>query len=607
MLFTADHDEPRRALQKFIAAEINPHVDEWEKADIFPAHELFKKLGDLGFLGLNKPVEFGGQGLDYSYALMMAEELGAITCGGVPMAIGVQTDMATPALARFGSDEVRREFLAPAIAGDQVACIGVSEPGAGSDVASIKTNARSDGDDYVINGGKMWITNGTQADWICLLANTSDGQVHRNKSLICVPMKTKGVQVARKLDKLGMRSSDTAQIFFDNVRVPKRNRIGEEGQGFTYQMIQFQEERLWGAAACLKAHEFIINETIEYTRNRKAFGGSILDNQVVHFKLAEMQTEVELLRSLIYRAAEALVAGEDVTRLATMAKLKAGRLGRELTDACLQYWGGMGFTNETPVSRAYRDSRLTSIGGGADEVMLMVLCKMMGTLPGLEEGKRLMITLYHCDAARSFRPLWMLEELGLPYELKMLPFPPRVFAKEYLGINPLGTIPFMVDGETKMTESSGICHYLGTKYGPTPLIVGVDEPAYGAFLNWMYFSDATLTFPQTLVLRYSQLEPEERRNPQVSGDYAKWFLGRLRAVEAAAAKSEFLCAERFTAADIANGYALRLASNIGLAKDFGPNVAAYWARLQQRDGYKRAVASEQKAGLEQNVAPRPRP
>jgi len=382
MLFTTDHDEPRRILQKFIAAEINPFVDEWEKAEQFPSHELFKKLGDLGFLGLNKPTEFGGQGLDYSYALMMAEELGTIRCGGVPMAIGVQTDMATPALARFGSDEVRREFLVPAIAGDAVACIGVSEPGAGSDVASIKTSARSDGDDYVINGGKMWITNGVKADWICLLANTGDGPKHRNKSLICVPMKSKGVQVARKLDKMGMRSSDTAQIFFDEVRVPKRNRIGEEGQGFTYQMVQFQEERLWGAAACLKAHETIINETIEYTRNRKAFGQSILDNQVVHFKLAEMQTEVELLRALTYRAAEAMLAGEDVTRLATMAKLKAGRLGRELTDACLQYWGGMGFMNETPVSRAYRDSRLASIGGGADEVMLRVL----GLLEGM--GRR---------------------------------------------------------------------------------------------------------------------------------------------------------------------------------------------------------------------------
>jgi citronellyl-CoA dehydrogenase len=318
---------------------------------------------------------------------MMAEELGAIKCGGVPMAIGVQTDMATPALARFGSDEVRREFLSPAVAGDQVACVGVSEPGAGSDVASIKTSARSDGDDYVINGGKMWITNGVQADWICLLANTSDGQIHRNKSLICVPMKTKGVTVARKLDKMGMRSSDTAQIFFDNVRAPKRNRIGEEGAGFTYQMIQFQEERLWGAASCLKAFESVIDDTIDYTRNRKAFGGSILDNQVVHFKLAELQTEVELLRSLIYRAGEQLVAGEDVTKLASMAKLKAGRLGREVTDACLQFWGGMGFMNETPVSRAYRDFRLTSIGGGADEVMLMVLCKMMGILPGLKKGR----------------------------------------------------------------------------------------------------------------------------------------------------------------------------------------------------------------------------
>ena len=215
-----------------------------------------------------------------------------------------------------------------------------------------------------------------------------------------------------------------------------------------------------------------------------------------------------------------------------------------------------------------------------------------------------MITLYHCHAARSFRPLWMLEEMGLPYDLKMLPFPPRVFAKEYLSLNPLGTIPLMIDGETKMTESSGICHYLGTRHGPTPLIVGVDEAAYGAFLNWMYFSDATLTFPQTLVLRYTRLEPEERRNPQVATDYAKWFLGRLRAVEAATGNAETLAAGRFTAADIVVGYALRLAENIGLAKDFGPNVAAYWQRLQQRDGYKRAVAAEELAGERQKVAPR---
>jgi len=298
------------------------------------------------------------------------------------MAIGVQTDMATPALARFGSDDVKRDFLAPSISGDYVACLGVSEVGAGSDVASIKTSARKDGGDYVINGGKMWTTNGAQADWMCLLANTSEGAPHRNKSLICLPMKTKGVEVARKLDKLGMRSSDTAQIFFDNVRVPQRFLIGEEGKGFTYQMMQFQEERLWAAAANLKAMERMIAQTIEYTRHRKAFGKSILDNQVVHFRLAELATEIELLRALVYRACELYLAGTDVTRLASMAKLKAGRLQREAADACLQYWGGMGYMNESPISRAFRDGRLGSIGGGADEVMLSIICKLMGTLPG---------------------------------------------------------------------------------------------------------------------------------------------------------------------------------------------------------------------------------
>ena len=203
-----------------------------------------------------------------------------------------------------------------------------------------------------------------------------------------------------------------------------------------------------------------------------------------------------------------------------------------------------------------------------------------------------MITLYHCAAARSFRPLWTLEELGLPYDLKMLPFPPRVFAKEYLGLNPLGTIPLLLDGETRMTESAGISHYLVARYGPTPLAVGVDEPDYGAFLNWLHFGEATLTFPQTLVLRYTELEPEERRNPQVATDYAKWFFGRLRAVEAAAAKSEMLCAGRFTAADISVGYALLLAERLGLSRNFGPAVAAYWQRLQARDGFRRAVEAE---------------
>ena len=381
MHFTQEHEEIRRNLKRFIDSEINPHVDEWEAAEQFPAHAVFKKLGNLGMLGLTKPEAYGGAGLDYSYAMVMAETLGHIQCGGVPMAIGVQTDMATPALARFGSDELRRQFLAPSISGDQVACIGVSEPGAGSDVAAIKTAARKDGGDYVINGAKMWITNSLQADWMCLLANTSEGAAHKNKTLICVPMDTKGVTKAKKIRKIGIMSSDTGLIHFDDVRVPQRYRIGEEGMGFTYQMQQFQEERLWAAASTVQALTRNIAETVAYIRERKIFGQAILDFQYVHFRLAELKTEIEALRALTYRACELYVGGEDVTELASMAKLKAGRLRREVSDSLLQYWGGMGYTWDNPVSRAYRDGRLGSIGGGADEVMLGIICKYMQILP----------------------------------------------------------------------------------------------------------------------------------------------------------------------------------------------------------------------------------
>ena len=381
MHFTPEHEQIADTVRKFVAREINPHVATWEAAEAFPAHEVFKKLGDLGLLGIKYPVEYGGMGLDFSYSAVMAEALGECNCGGVPMAIGVHTDMCTPALARFGSDELRREFLVPSIAGDVVGCLGVSEAGGGSDVAAVKTRARREGGDYVINGSKMWITNGLQADWCCLLANTSEGPAHRNKSLIVVPMDAPGI-TRQKIRKIGMDSSDTAQLFFDNVRVPARNLIGQEGMGFTFQMLQFQEERLYAAAGSLRTLDRLIDQTIEYTRGRKAFGASILDNQVVHFRLAELRTEVEALRALTYRAVEMYVSGKDVTRLASMAKLKCGRLSREVTDACLQYWGGMGFTWDNPLSQAYRDSRLISIGGGADEVMLGIICKLEGTLPG---------------------------------------------------------------------------------------------------------------------------------------------------------------------------------------------------------------------------------
>jgi len=385
MLYTGEHIALQDSVRQFIDKEINPHVDEWERAGIFPAHELFGKMGKLGYLGVHKPVQYGGLGLDYSYEIAFCEAIGHIAAQGVSMALAVQTDMATPALAQFGSDYLKTNFLAPAISGENVVSIGVSEAGAGSDVASIKTYARKDGDDYVINGSKMWITNGTQADWVCLLVNTSNDAPHRNKSLICVPLKHNGKRAQgvtiQKIEKIGMWSSDTAQIFFDEVRVPQRNLIGEEGKGFIYQMMQFQEERLSAAARRVSALNVCIDETIEYTRNRVAFGRPILDNQVVHFRMAELRTEVELLRSLVYRAADTYMAGEDMTQLASMAKLKVGRLCREVTDACLQYWGGMGFTLDNSVSRAFRDLRLISIGGGADEVMLQIICKNMGILP----------------------------------------------------------------------------------------------------------------------------------------------------------------------------------------------------------------------------------
>lgn len=378
MQYTHEHLEIRKTLRRYIDEAINPQVDAWEEAEIAPLHDIFRGLGALGLLGLNKPEEYGGGGLDYSYAMAMAEELGHIRCGGIPMAIGVQTDMCTPALARFGSEELKREFLAPAIAGEQVGCIGVSEPGAGSDVAAIQARARKAGDDYVITGQKMWITNSLQADWMCLLVNTGDGPAHRNKSLVMVPMDRPGIEKARKIRKIGMHSSDTGLIHFDEVRVPQRYRIGEEGQGFIYQMQQFQEERLWCAASSLLPMEECIAETVQWAQERRMFGATLADQQWVQFKLAELQTEVEALRALTYRACDLHVQGQDVLTLASMAKLKAGRLTREVADTCLQFWGGMGFTLENRVSRLYRDGRLASIGGGADEVMLGILAKTLG-------------------------------------------------------------------------------------------------------------------------------------------------------------------------------------------------------------------------------------
>ena len=380
MYFTEEHDLFRQTIRAFVEKEINPYVDEWEEEGIFPAHELFKKMGKLGFLGLNYPEEYGGAAADYWYTVVFAEELSRANCGGVPMGIVVQTDMATPALAQFGSHDLKKKFLEPACRGEMVCSIGVSEPDAGSDVASIRTRAVRDGDDYVITGTKLYITNGTQADFICLLARTSDDTGYRGMSLIIVPTNLEGFSVGRKLKKLGNLSSDTAELVFDHVRVPQWYRIGPEGKGFQLQMQQFQKERLIGSIMAHSSCERTVRDTIAYTKQRTVFGYPLIHNQWIQFKLAELLTEIEALKQLNYHCARMLMEGQDFTLQASMAKLKAGRLTREVNDTCLQFYGGMGYMEETPISRRYRDGRLLSIGGGADEIMLGIIAKYEGFL-----------------------------------------------------------------------------------------------------------------------------------------------------------------------------------------------------------------------------------
>lgn len=378
MLFTEEHLALKDTVVKFVEKEINPFVDEWERDGMFPAHKLYKKAGQLGLLGISKDEKYGGLGLDYSFQSIFAEALGNAAALGVPLGLGVQTTMATPALEKYGSDTLKEQFLAPAISGDFVCSIAVSEPQAGSDVAALKTSAKRDGDDLVLNGTKMWITNSTQSDFMCVLANTSEGPVHSNKSLIVVPSNEKGLSFGNKLDKLGARSSDTAQVFFDDVRVPASFIIGDEGHGFKYQMEQFQEERLWLALYSTQAMQRCIDITSEYTSERAAFGRRIVDNQVVYFTLSELSTEIAALRALCFEAVEELVQGKDVTLKASMAKLKAGKLCRRVTDECLQFFGGMGLMWENHVSRAFRDLRGISIGGGTDEIMTEVISKRLG-------------------------------------------------------------------------------------------------------------------------------------------------------------------------------------------------------------------------------------
>ena len=376
--FTEEHEMFRKTVREFVDHEISPHAEEWEREGMFPAHEIFAKMGDLGLIGVTYDPEFGGGGAEPLYSAILAEELGRMSCLGVAMAIGVQTDMATPSLHRFGSAELKEKYLRPALTGRQVAAIGVTEPDAGSDVAGIRTRAARDGDEWVISGAKLYITNGVQADWVCLLVRTSEEGGSRGMSQVIVPTDSPGFSVSRKLNKLGMRSSDTAELVFDEVRVPVSNTIGEIGRGFHQQMMQFQDERLLASYNMVGAMELALQRTAEYLTERKAFSKPLLANQHLAYELADLSSEVDLLKIYNYNAAEAMGRGEDVTRFATIAKLRSGRLARRVADICLQFHGGIGYMEETWTAQFFRDTRLWSIGGGADEVMLRTLARLDG-------------------------------------------------------------------------------------------------------------------------------------------------------------------------------------------------------------------------------------
>ena len=376
--FNKEHEMIRKAVREFVDKEVNPHVEEWEEQKIAPLHDLFKKMGDLGFLGIRYAPEYGGQGLDYWHDLVFVEEIGRIAAGGVSMAITVQTHMATPAIDEFGSDYLKETYLTKAISGDMVSSIAVTEPGAGSDVSALATTARKEGDHYIINGSKTYITNGTQADFLTLLARTSDDPGYHAFSLFVVPTDLPGFSVSRKLDKLGMHSSDTAELFFDDMKIPAENLIGQEGEGFIYQMQQFQHERFVTLPLAYVAAKQTIQMTIEHIRERMVFGKPLIKRQVLRYRLADWLTEIEALKRLTYHIVGMKAAGLDVTKEVSMGKLMAGRLAHKVTDGCLQMFGGLGYMAEMPISRAFRDSRLTSIGGGADEVMEEIIARMEG-------------------------------------------------------------------------------------------------------------------------------------------------------------------------------------------------------------------------------------
>ena len=376
MYFTDAHEELRLHIRRFLEKEVQPHLEEWEETT-FP-DSIMKRFGELGFLGLQYPPEYGGQGGDYFSAIVLSEEMARAGCGGLGMAVAVQAEMATPPVHKFGTEEQRRKWLVPAISGDNIAALAITEPDAGSDVAGIQTTAKRYGDEFVINGRKIFITNGARCDWVLVVTRSDKEAGHHGFSLFVVEKGTPGFQVARTLKKLGMHSSDTAELLFEDCKVPAANMIGEEGKGFQNLMWELQGERLIAAVGAVAGAQRTFEYAMEYAQNREAFGRPIAKFQVLKHKLVDMGTQVNCVRAFVYETAKRWDQGDYPVREISQAKLLATQLATNVADEAIQILGGHGYMREFPVERAWRDARLARIGAGTDEIMKEIIAKTYG-------------------------------------------------------------------------------------------------------------------------------------------------------------------------------------------------------------------------------------
>ena len=375
-IFTDEHERLRESIHAFVVKELAPHAEQWEEETF--DDWVFPRMGELGFLGLSMPEAYGGQGGDYPCNLVLAEELVHARCGGLAMGLAVHKDMATPPILAFGTEEQKQAYLAPAIRGEKISCLGITEPDAGSDVAGIRSRATKEGDDFVINGSKTYITNGHRADFIVLVTKTDPDAGYDGFTLFLVDMDLPGVTREKRLEKLGMHASDTALLAFQDVRVPASAALGEVGRGFYHIMWELQGERLIGAAGCVAGAQRVFDQTLDYARERTAFGRPIGGFQVTRHKVAEMATKIEAARQMVYTTAWRFMGGEYPVREISMAKLYAARVAVEVADECIQIHGGAGYMREYGIERVWRDMRLNRIGAGTDEIMLEVIGRSYG-------------------------------------------------------------------------------------------------------------------------------------------------------------------------------------------------------------------------------------